>query len=129
MERAASEQQQLGKGLRGCLLVMRRLKQRSRSLSRHTSVLDSFKAYSGTRAPPPVVLGKEADYTDDPPRFKRKCLLLKFVICLSVHVFSEFFVIMNMSLLLGQNRLSFATNVASLGTTDLSSADDGILHS
>ena len=109
---------------------MRRLKQRSGSLSRHTSVLDSFKAYSGTRAPPPVVLGNEADDSDDPPQFKRKCLLLKFVICLSVHVFSELFMIMNMFLLLGQNRLSFATDVASLGTThDLSSADDGILHS
>jgi hypothetical protein len=110
--------------------VMRILKQRSRSLSRHTSVLDSFKAYSGTRAPPPVVLGSEANDTDDRPQFKRECPLLKFVICLSVHVFSEFFMIRNMSLLLGQNRLSFATNVASLGTThDLSSADDGILHS
>jgi len=49
------------------VLVMRRLKQRGRSLSRHTSVLDSFKAYSGTRAPPPVMLGNEADDTDDPP--------------------------------------------------------------
>ena len=112
------------------MLVMRRLKQRSRSISRHTSVLDPFKPYSGTRAPSPVVLGNEADDTDDPPQFKKKCLLLKFVICLSVYVFSEFFMIMNMSLLLGQNRLSFATNVASLVSThDLSSADDGILHS
>jgi hypothetical protein len=112
------------------VLVMRRLKQSSRSLYRHTSVLDSFKAYSGTRAPPPVVLDNGADDSDDPPQFKRKCQLLKFVICLSVHVFSEFFMIMNMSLLLGQNRLSFATDVASLGTThDLSSTGDGILHS
>ena len=61
------------------MLVMRRLKQSSRSLSRHTSVLDSFKAYSGTRAPPPVVLGNEADDTDDPSELKGKCLLLKFV--------------------------------------------------
>jgi len=68
------------KELRGCVLVMRRLKQRSRSLSRHTSVLDSFKAYSGTRAPPPVVLGNEADDADDPPQFKRKFLLLRLVI-------------------------------------------------
>ena len=66
-EREASKQQQLDKGLGGCLLVMRRVKLRTRSLSPYTSVLDSFKAYSGTRAPPPVVLGNEADDTDDPP--------------------------------------------------------------
>jgi hypothetical protein len=38
--------------------------------------------------------------------FPEKCLLLKFVICFLVHVFINFFMIMNMSLLLGQNKLS-----------------------
>jgi len=54
-------------------------------------VLDSFKAHSGTRAPPPVVLGSEADDTGDPPEFKRKCLLPKFVICLFISFLNFFF--------------------------------------
>jgi hypothetical protein len=44
------------------------------------NIKNPSKAYSGTRAPAPVVLGNEADDADDPPQFKRECLLLKFVI-------------------------------------------------
>ena len=53
------------------------LKEKRRSLSRLTSVLDFFKPSSGTGTYPFVLLGIGYDDPDDPPAVQKESLLLK----------------------------------------------------
>jgi hypothetical protein len=53
------------------------LKEKKRSLSRQTSVLDFFKPYSVNRASPPVLLDIGDDAPDDLPTVQEEVLLLK----------------------------------------------------
>jgi len=55
------------------------LKEKRRSLSRLTAVLDFFKPSSGTGTSPAVLLGTGYDDPDDPPAGQEESLLLKLL--------------------------------------------------
>jgi hypothetical protein len=103
---------------------MGRLKQRSRCLARHTSVLDSFKPYPGTRAPPPIGWAKKViihmtRLSSGEVSAPQICHLIVSS-CFHEVIYAHEYVCASWS----------KQTVTSLGTThDLSSTDDGILHS
>jgi hypothetical protein len=63
-------------------------REKERSLSRQTTVLDFFQSSSGTRASLPVLLDIVDDDGDDPSTFKGKCLLLQLSsVCQIIYIF------------------------------------------
>ena len=73
------------------------LKEKRRSLSRLTSMLDFFKPSSGTGIYPAVLLGIGYDDPDAPPPVQKESLLLRLSF---VDSFCKFFMCLNISIFL-----------------------------